>query len=101
MLYGILYRLKNYELIIFLQQFSAVQGDSQGKLWLPKREGTRRRWGGFSGLCTLTAETKNPTGCCCRVWYVWLSVSYSRIAAIPGNSIPSRYSSIAPPPVET
>ena len=35
---------------------SAVLGDSQGKLWLPKREGTRRRWGGFSGLYTLTAE---------------------------------------------
>ena len=26
---------------------------------------------------------------------------YSLIALIPGSSIPSRYSSIAPPPVET
>lgn len=28
-------------------------------------------------------------------------VDYSRMAAIPGSSMPSRYSSIAPPPVET
>ena len=26
---------------------------------------------------------------------------YARIAAIPGSSFPSRYSSIAPPPVDT
>ena len=26
---------------------------------------------------------------------------YLRIAAIPGSSLPSRYSSIAPPPVDT
>ena len=30
-----------------------------------------------------------------------LDVFYLRIAAIPGSSIPSKYSSIAPPPVET
>ena len=30
-----------------------------------------------------------------------LDVFYLRTAAIPGSSIPSRYSSIAPPPVET
>ena len=27
-------------------------------------------------------------------------LSYSRIAAMPGRSLPSRYSNIAPPPVE-
>lgn len=30
-----------------------------------------------------------------------VSQFYSRIAAMPGRSMPSRYSSIAPPPVET
>ena len=30
-----------------------------------------------------------------------MTLDYSLIAAIPGSSMPSRYSSIAPPPVET
>ena len=37
--------------------------------------------------------------------YVAVSVDawrdYSRMAAMPGSSLPSRYSSIAPPPVDT
>lgn len=34
--------------------------------------------------------------------YVFKYTNYlSKIAAIPGNVFPSRYSSIAPPPVET
>ncbi len=33
--------------------------------------------------------------------YIPLLFNYLRTAAIPGSSLPSRYSSIAPPPVET
>jgi hypothetical protein len=39
-------------------------------------------------LASLKVSNKNET-------------NYPRIALIPGSSFPSRYSSIAPPPVET
>lgn len=53
----------------------------------------------FSG--SLMRHKKNCSISAAVFFFLCHTRYYSRIAAIPGSSLPSRYSSMAPPPVET